>query len=145
MEEKEKYDIEKEENFYGKNKDNSFEKDLNNFSEINIGTIIKNTTIQTTFIENFKEILNDTKVPYPNVDEIPLIKLIDENYFENNNNIDNYILVKFDDNKFNICKICNKKQNKFFCENCYKNICDICYSNCISNQHSLIDLDKDLL
>ena len=77
MEEKEEYDIDKEEDFYGPdnaNIDNSFEKDLKNFSEINIGTIKKNTTIQgtNTFTENIKEILNDTKIPYPNVDEIPL-------------------------------------------------------------------------
>ena len=116
MEEKEEYDIDKEEDFYGQdnaNKDNSFEKDLKNFSEINIGTIIKNTTIKgtNTFTENIKEILNDTKIAYPNVDEIPLIKLKDENYFKNGNDILSYIksLVKFDDNKFNICKICNKK------------------------------------
>ena len=97
-----------------------------------------------TSLETFKEMLNDIKVPYPNVDEIPLIKLKDENHFENDNNIDDYILTKFDDNKFNICRLCNKKQNKFFCKNCNKNICDICYSNCISNKHSLIEL-KELL
>ena len=41
-EEKEEYDIDKEEDFYGPdnaNKDNSFEKDLKNFSEINIGSL----------------------------------------------------------------------------------------------------------
>ena len=90
MEEKEEYDIDKEEEFYGQdnaNKDNSLEKDLKNFSEIDIGTIKKNTTIQgtNTFTENIKEMLNDTKIPYPNVDEIPLIKLKDENYFKNGN------------------------------------------------------------
>ena len=36
-----------------------------------------------TSLETFKEMLNDIKVPYPNVDEIPLIKLKDENHFEN--------------------------------------------------------------
>ena len=66
MEEKEEYDIDKEEEFYGQdnaNKDNSFEKDLKNSSEINIGTIKKNTTFQGTniFIENIKEMLNDKK------------------------------------------------------------------------------------
>ena len=151
MEEKEEYDIDKEEEFYGQdnaNKDKSFEKDLKNFSEINIGTIIKNTTIQgtNTFTENIKEMLNDTKIPYPNVDEIPLIKLKDENYFKNGNDILSYIesLVKFDDNKFNICRICNKKQNKFFCKDCNKNICDICYVKCLFIKHTLIEL-KELL
>ena len=145
MEENREYDIDKEEDFYGQNnKDNSLEKELKNFSEINLGTINKNTTTQMTSLETFKEMLNDIKVPYPNVDEIPLIKLKDENHFENDNNIDDYILTKFDDNKFNICRLCNKKQNKFFCKNCNKNICDICNSNCISNKHSLIEL-KELL
>ena len=145
MEENREYDIDKEEDFYGQNnKDNSLEKELKNFSEINLGTINKNTTTQMTSLETFKEMLNDIKVPYPNVDEIPLIKLKDENHFENDNNNDDYILIKFDDNKFNICRLCNKKQNKFFCKNCNKNICDICYSNCISNKHSLIEL-KELL
>ena len=145
MEENREYDIDKEEDFYGQNnKDNSLEKELKNYSEINLGTINKNTTTQMTSLETFKEMLNDIKVPYPNVDEIPLIKLKDENHFENDNNIDDYILTKFDDNKFNICRLCNKKQNKFFCKNCNKNICDIYYSNCISNKHSLIEL-KELL
>ena len=145
MEENREYDIDKEEDFYGQNnKDNSLEKELKNFSEINLGSINKNTTTQMTSLETFKEMLNDIKVPYPNIDEIPLIKLKDENHFENDNNIDDYILTKFDDNKFNICRLCNKKQNKFFCKNCNKNICDICNSNCISNKHSLIEL-KELL
>ena len=151
MEEKEEYDIDKEEDFYGPdnaNKDNSFEKDLKNFSEINIGTIIKNTTIQgtNTFTENIKEMLNDTKIPYPNVDEIPLIKLKDENYFKNGNDILSYIesLVKFDDNKFNLCRICKKGENKYFCKNCNKNICDNCYDKCHLKYHFLIKL-KELL
>ena len=121
MEEKEEYDIDKEEEFYGQdnaNKDNSFEKDLKNFSEINIGTIIKNKTIQgtNTFTENIKEMLNDTKIPYPNNDEIPLIKIKDENYFENNKYIEKYVksLVEFDDNKFNICIIAKKEEINFF-------------------------------
>ena len=151
MEEKEEYDIDKEEDFYGQdnaNRDNSFEKDLKNFSEINIGTIIKNTTIQgtNTFTENIKEMLNDTKIPYPNVDEIPLIKIKDENYFKNGNDILSYIknLVKFDDNKFNLCRICKKEENKFFCKDCYINICDICSEMCIYYEHTLIEL-KELL
>mgnify|MGYP007101924744 CR=1 FL=1 len=86
-------------------------------SEINIGTIIKNTTIQgtNTFTENIKEMLDDTKIPYPNVDEIPLIKIKDENYFENDKSIEKYVksLVEFDDNKFNICRYCKEGENKF--------------------------------
>ena len=124
------------------NKNNTLVNDIKNFSELNhqLSAIKNNSTNQMSSIETIIDMLNDTKIPYPNADEIPLIKLIDKNYFEKD--IDNYILVKFDDNKFNICRICNKIQNKFFCKNCNKNICEICYSNCITNKHSLIELKK---
>ena len=128
------------------NQNNTLKNEIKNYSELchQLSTINNYSTNQTASIENIKDMLNDTKIPYPNVNEIPLIKLKDENYFENSNDIDNYILDKFDDNKFNICRLCSKKQNKFFCQNCNKNICGICYSNCRSNNHSLIEL-KGLL
>ena len=126
------------------NKNNTLENDIKNFSELShqLSAVKNYSTNQMSSIETIIDMLKDTKIPYPKVDEIPLINLKDENFFEND--IDNYILVKFDDNIFNMCKLCNKKQNKFFCKNCNKNICDICHSNCISNNHSLIEL-KELL
>ena len=120
------------------NQNNSLENNLKNYSELS-GQI---STIQNTSIETIKEIMNDIKIPYPNVDEIPLIKIKDENYFVND--FDNYIIAKFDDNKFNICRLCYNRQNKFFCKNCNKNICKICYENCKNNNHNLLDLERYL-
>ena len=60
------------------------------------------------------------------------------------NDFDNYIIAKFDDNKFNICRLCYNRQNKFFCKNCNKNICKICYENCKNNNHNLLDLERYL-
>ncbi len=99
-------------------------------------------------LKTFEELLNDIKIPYPNKDEIPLIKIKDENQFKNGNDIDTYnkSLSKFDnnkyDNKFNICRQCKKEKNinKYFCQNCNQNICENCSKNCISNNHKLIDL-----
>ena len=126
------------------NQNNSLENNLKNYSELSdqISTIKKSSTIQNTSIETIKEMIKDIKIPYPNVDEIPLIKIKDENYFVND--FDNYIIVKFDDNKFNICRLCYNRQNKFFCKNCNKNICKICYENCKNNNHNSIDLERYL-
>ena len=127
----------------------NFENNINNYSNMyfQISTIKKKSTKPMSSLKTLKDWLNDIKYPYPNKDEIPLIKIKDENYFENGNNINNYIksLVKFDDNKFNICRKCNERQNKFFCEKCNINICDdICAAFCLSENHNLIEL-KELL
>ena len=103
-------------------------------------------------LKTFEELLNDIKIPYPNKDEIPLIKIKDENHFISDEDIEKYIksLSKFDnnkyDNKFNICRQCKKEKNinKYFCQNCNQNICENCSKNCISNNHKLIKL-KDCL
>ena len=103
-------------------------------------------------LKTFEEILNDIKIPYPNNNEIPLIKIKDENHFISGEDIEKYIksLVKFDnnkyDNKFNICRQCKKEKNinKYFCQNCNQNICENCSKNCIANNHKLIEL-KDYL
>ena len=116
-----------EENFF--NQDNSshnnFENNINNYSNLNpqISTIKKKSTIPMSALKTLKDLLNDIKYPYPNKEEIPLIKIKGENYFENGKDIGHYIksLIKFDDNKFNICRECKQEQNKFFCEKCNKN------------------------
>ena len=123
---------------------NSFENNINTFIELNrrISTIKKGRTTRMTSIETIIKSLNDNKIPYPNNDEIPLIKIKDENHFENGDYIENYKLTKFDDNKFNICRQCKKDKNKFFCRDCDQNICVICYNNCKNKNHTLIDLEK---
>ena len=109
-----------EEDFF--NQDNSshnnFENNINNYSKLSpqISTIKKESTMPMSALKTLKDLLNDIKYPYPNKEEIPLIKIKDENYFENGKDIGNYIksLIKFDDNKFNICRQCKQRQNKFF-------------------------------
>ena len=88
-------------------------------------------------------------IPYLDRDEIPLIKIKDKNILESGRiiGIESYLssLTEFDDNKFEKCFKCKKNLNQYFCQNCNKNICgDICYNNCLSNNHILIDLQKEL-
>ena len=119
---------------------NIVENNLNKVFDFNpLGSNIKK------FTEPPKITINNI-IPYPNNNEIPLIKIEDENYFENGNNIISYIksLVEFDDNKFNICKQCNKGENKLYCKYCIQNICDECYKKCKPKNHELTDL-KDYL
>ena len=106
---------------------NSFENNINTFIELDrsISTIKKGRTTRMTSIET-------------------IIKSLNDNHFENGDYIENYKLTKFDDNKFNICRQCKKEENKFFCKDCEQNICVICYNNCKSKNHTLIDLEKCL-
>ena len=144
-------DIDIEDLYYQSDRiqNNTFENNLQNYSELNpqySSIKKKETTFQMNSIKTIKEMLDDIKIPYPNNDEIPLINIKDENYFENGNNIENYIksLIKFEHNKFNICRICFKEQNKYYCHNCNHNICDKCYKICHSNSHILFNLKNYL-
>ena len=88
-------------------------------------------------------------IPYLVRDEITLIKIKDKNILESGRiiGIESYLssLAEFDDSKFEKCFKCKKNLNQYFCQNCNKNICgDICYNNCLSNNHILIDLQKEL-
>ena len=136
------------------NENNILENILNMNSELNQqpSSVENIMSSLMSSLKTFEELLNDIKIPYPNKDEILLIKIKDENYFKNGIDILSYIknLSKFDDNKydnkFNICRQCKKEKNinKYFCQNCNQNICENCSKNCISNNHKLIKL-KDCL
>ena len=108
---------------------------MSELSEFNPPSIINKitSTLQTDTIKKEVDKLNDNKIPYPDDEEIPLIKIKNENYFEDDQDIDNYInsLVEFDDNKFNICSQCNK-ENHFFCKYCQKHFCNKCSKECDS-------------
>jgi len=136
------------EDFYelSNNKINSLETNLNALSELNpqYSTIKNTTTFKMSSEKTLKEMLNDIKIPYPNNEEIPLIKIKDEDHYNDGQDIENYIksLIIFEDNKFNICSICKKGENKYFCKNCNKNICDICYEKCLFIKHTLNDLNE---
>ena len=141
------------EKFFGNNsnKFNSLQENMDSISFANptLSNITpKNITFSSdkTSIQIIKEKLKSIKIAYPNNDEIPLIKINDEYFLESGEIIENYInnLVKFDDSKFNKCTMCNRRGNNYFCKNCYKNICDICFKNCLSNNHVLIDLIEEL-
>ena len=125
-----------------------------NISEISkefkeLSKITKKDTSSFTNLATFKKIseaMKSKKIPYPDREEIPLIRIKNKNLFESGKRIKNYIknLNKFDDSKFNKCNICKKAGNNYFCKNCYKNICDICQKNCVVKKHELINLFEEL-
>ena len=82
------------------------------------------------------EAINEDIYPYPDKDEIPEIKIKDEDeeIFENN-------IQRFDDSKYNKCISCNLNPNSVFCISCQHNFCDICSRGCQNNaSHKLINL-----
>ena len=47
-----------------------------------------------------------------------------------------------DDNKYDICGLCEYNPNEYFCINCNKNICKMCYKNCNEDEHKIQSLEK---
>ena len=128
---------------------NTLANNLNSYSDesIQLSSIKKNnTTFQKSTIDVIKKFVGHIIIPYSNEDEIRLIKIKDPNYLETGENIGIYIanLDKFDDDKFNICKICREEENKYFCKNCNNNICEFCSKICLSKYHNLFDLQEKL-
>ena len=127
-----------------------------NISEISkefkeLSTITKKDINSFTKLSTFKKIskaMKSKKIPYPDREEIPLIRVKNKNLFESGERIKikKYIknLIEFDDSKFNKCNICKKASNNYFCKKCYKNICDICQKNCVEKKHELINLFEEL-
>ena len=64
-------------------------------------------------ISEIKKFIIENKIPYPDKDEIPEIKIQD---LLCNENINNYLfsLTNFDDRRFNKCNKCKINENKFF-------------------------------
>ena len=128
------------------NQNNTLANNMSELSELNPPSIINNitSTLQMGTLINNINMLNNNKIPYPNYDEIPLIKIKNENYFEDGQDIDNYIksIIKFDDNKFNICNQCKKEKNRYFCKECNENFCCECSDICWSEKHTLIILKE---
>ena len=111
-----------------------------------ITTINENNTAKTffnTLDEGFKAML--TRLPYPEGDEIPEIKIRDEDFLVSGEEIKLYD--KYDnDYKFNKCKICGENENSYFCSNCNSNLCQKCFDSfdnkCKREKHKWIDLKK---
>ena len=75
------------------NENKTLENILNMNSELNQQpSSVKNTMSSLmSALKTFEEILNDIKIPYPNNNEIPLIKIKDENHFISDEDIEKYI------------------------------------------------------
>ena len=146
---------------YEDNKDqnNTLANNMSELSKLNSPSTINNiaSSLQTSTLKKNINILNDNKIPYPNSDKIPLIKIKYENYLEIDydflntrfgseigKGIDIYMksLVKFDDNKFNICSQCKKEQNYIFCMYCQNNFCAKCAFECLRKYHTFIKLEE---
>ena len=75
------------------NQNNTLANNMSELSELNPPSTINNitSTLQMGTLINNINMLNDNKIPYPDDEEIPLIKIKNENYFEDGQDIDNYI------------------------------------------------------
>ena len=128
-------------------KTNTLQKDIENSyfkaDQASSIYIISNTSGRISTLKNSFEAIKENLIPYPEKDDILEIKIKDENTFENGEKITFYNNNSSYDNKFNKCKKCKNNNNKYFCEICQYNICDICYKDCFDKEHSLINL-KDM-
>ena len=140
-----------------KNKSDSFINDINR--------IINENSFDLKSIENNDDNQeeNEIKRPYLDKEEIPkiqIIKIMNENFIkcgEETYKLNKYIekineyiekiedpggdsIDLLNDEKYNICKICKEKENKYFCENCNINICDNCHKICKEKKHNIINL-----
>ena len=106
-------------------------------SEIMVGNSVTNNNTIIKYID----MIENKFTPYPNSDEIPVLKIKNEDFLVRGERIESLIHENFpDDDRFNRCKNCKEKKNKFFCENCEKNICENCSKNCQKNRHKLDEL-----
>lgn len=129
------------------NDDNGLEEQGNNcfgqnLFNLPLSEIIKVTTnSENATIEDIYKYVKENCSVYPAQDEIPLIKIKNEDFLVSGEKIQIY--KKFDDRKFNKCKNSNcENNNAYYCEFCKKNICENCSKNCANNKHILIDLKK---
>ena len=111
-----------------------------------ISTIKKETFTHNLSIINeidllLKNEIKDKYLVYFNGDEIPLIKIKDEIHFASGEEIKFYNIN--DDNKFNECETCKKRNSFFYCNDCHKNKCENCSNNCKEEKHNLIDLQNE--
>ena len=119
--------------------------EYDNQIESTINDVIQNSTINNSTIMDINNKLNIIKNPYLYKDKIPEIIIKDENELVNKENIETYINSPFypnlNDSIYNICENCKKRNNSYFCRECFKNICIICSIDCKKeHKHKLIKL-----
>ena len=148
--------FENQEDFSNKEKENQFypvEIDGNEIQnkELTFETIHKKTTTTTGLniseVQNIKEIVNNINninginkkdLSYPDLEEIPLVKIKNDEYLKsevksevkisdyfNRINIDNNNN-KFYDRRYNLCNNCHVNNNDYYCHECRKNLCKKC-------------------
>ena len=157
---------ENQEDFSNTKKENHFypvEFDTNGkkMKELTLDTILKKTTttgLNTSEAPNVQEIVNNINgiidnfnritLPYPDLEEIPLIKIKNDEYLKsevkissyfNRINIDNNNN-KFFDRRYNLCNNCHINDNAYYCQRCKKNLCKKCRENIEICSHSFIDI-----
>ena len=140
--------IERFENNESKMNNRSLNKEMSNLS-LRFGKISSIKRKESSFYSNrmisLKKLRNEIKNirnPYPNEEEIKIVVIKDKNNYTSGKKIKFYRY--YEDNKFNKCKKCKNRENKFFCENCLFNICDMCQIRCGKNNHELINLEEKL-
>ena len=157
---------ENQEDFSNKEKENQFypvEIDGNEIQnkELTFETIHKKTTTTTGLniseVQNIQEIVNNINninginkkdLSYPDLEEIPLIKIKNDEYLKsevkisdyfNRINIDNNNN-KFYDRRYNLCNNCHVNNNVYYCHNCKKNLCNECHENIDICDHISMDI-----
>ena len=168
--EDEQYELnENQEDFSNKEKENlfypvEFETNRKKMKEFTLNTIHEKTTttgLNTSEVPYVQEIVNninnikgiDGKVlPYPDLEEIPEVKIKNEEYLKsevksevkisdyfNRINIDNNNN-KFYDKTYNLCNNCHVNNNVYYCHNCKKNLCNECHENIDICDHISMDI-----
>ena len=124
-----------------------------NPSTENLGSTIKKGESTYGVPTSEANVANDINIigyyPYEDGEEIPVIKLKDENYFKYNQQLKEikpYLetLEKInwiEDSKFSKCINHRFKSTTDFCINCNKNLCQNCKENCLLNNHDIINLE----
>ena len=109
----------------------------------------KSSKIESTTnyeIKSLNKNIKNKKLPYPDGDEIPEIKIRDHNSLVSGGKIEKINFYQYyNDDKFNKCNECkNVDAKRYYCEACRKNLCKNCSGDCKERNHKLIDLHEEL-
>ena len=105
-----------------------------------------NTNSNENEIIEFNQEIKDNFLPYPSQDEIPTIKIRDENSIFSGKEIKQIKFYKYyPDEKYSKCRQCKSRNiiadNSFYCKECNENKCENCSKSCI--KHTLINLREE--